>query len=174
MKRGISVQLPGRSLIRWLIDPGGNLPPDIRLSLVAGLYGSLPIFIGGVLNTVAARIPTTPFLLWALFEVVLAILRLPALLRGRKAIAEGRQGPTDIYIALAILWAASVGYGSFISVASVIDCLNFTPASAQLPAACSTFTESCVGCRCRGRMSAGKSRHPKQKGRPRKEQPRPH
>ncbi|MDT9600305.1 GGDEF domain-containing protein [Sphingosinicella rhizophila] len=94
------------------------------MSLVAGLYGTLPIFIGGVLNTVAVssliamRIPTTPFILWAAFEIALAALRLPALLKGRKAIAEGREGPTLFYFSLAILWAASVGYGTYISVAS--------------------------------------------------------
>nr|WP_317893998.1 GGDEF domain-containing protein [uncultured Sphingomonas sp.] len=96
----------------------------MRRTLLHSLYASLPIFAGGVLNTVAvsalvaARMHTTAAYLWVALEVLLAAARLPALVLGRKAIAQGRRGPTDIYISLAVLWAASVGYGTFMCVAS--------------------------------------------------------
>ncbi|MBB3911475.1 GGDEF domain-containing protein [Sphingomonas desiccabilis] len=96
----------------------------MRRTLLHSLYASLPIFAGGVLNTVAvsalvaARMHTTAAYIWVALEVLLAAARLPALVLGRKAIAEGRRGPTDVYILLAVLWAASVGYGTFMCVAS--------------------------------------------------------
>ncbi len=116
--------LPRWSLTRWLVEPGQDVPAEIRAALVGSLYSTLPIFFGGVLNTiavsslVAARINTTPFIIWACAELLLAIIRVPVLVAGRRAVSEGRRGPTDFYILLAVLWAASVGYGGFISILS--------------------------------------------------------
>jgi diguanylate cyclase (GGDEF)-like protein len=107
-----------------LVEPGGDIPDSMRRTLLHSLYASLPIFAGGVLNTIAVsaliamRMQSTPAYLWVGLELLLAAVRLPALLAGRKAVAEGRRGPTDLYISLAVLWAASVGYGTFICVAS--------------------------------------------------------
>ncbi len=115
---------PGWSLTRWLVDPGTDVPGDMRRTLIHSLYASIPIFLGGVFNTVAvsslvaSRMPTTLFLIWAGLEILLAAVRLPILLAGRRALARGEMGPTDIYIALAVLWAASVGFGTFICVLS--------------------------------------------------------
>lgn len=127
---------PRWAFTRWLVETGGDVPPDIRSSLVRGLYGTIPIFIGGVLNTVAVssliafRNPTPLFILWAVLEIGIAILRLPVLVAGRRAVAAGRPGPTDLYLLLGVLWAASVGYGAIISilsgdwVAATLACLS--------------------------------------------------
>ena len=123
-RSGFGCELPRWSLTRWLVEPGKDIPDSMRRTLLHSLYASLPIFAGGVLNTVAvsalvaARMHTTAAYLWVALEVLLAAARLPALVLGRKAIAQGRRGPTDIYISLAVLWAASVGYGTFMCVAS--------------------------------------------------------
>lgn len=123
-RSGFGCELPRWSLTRWLVEPGEDIPDSMRRTLLHSLYASLPIFAGGVLNTVAvsalvaARMHTTAAYLWVALEVLLAAARLPALVLGRKAIAQGRRGPTDIYISLAVLWAASVGYGTFMCVAS--------------------------------------------------------
>ena len=123
-RSGFGSDLPRWSLTRWLVQPGEDIPDSMRRTLLHSLYASLPIFAGGVLNTIAvsaliaARMQTTAAYLWVALEVLLAAMRLPALLLGRKAIAQGRRGPTDIYISLAVLWAASVGYGTFMCVAS--------------------------------------------------------
>lgn len=123
-RSGFGCELPRWSLTRWLVQPGEDIPDSMRRTLLHSLYASLPIFAGGVLNTVAvsalvaARMHTTAAYLWVALEVLLAAARLPALVLGRKAIAQGRRGPTDIYISLAVLWAASVGYGTFMCVAS--------------------------------------------------------
>jgi diguanylate cyclase (GGDEF)-like protein len=111
-------------LFDWLIDTGADLPPETRLALIHSLYGSLAIFIGGVLNTIAvstiiaSRIPATIFFVWAAAEILLAAARIPVLLAGRRAIAEGRRGPVELHVLLALLWAMAVGYGSFISILS--------------------------------------------------------
>lgn len=120
----LSGELPAWSVTRWLVEPGGDVPDSTRRTLLHSLYSTLPIFAGGVLNTiavsavVAARMQTTAAYIWVALEVLLAALRLPTLYRGRRAMREGRRGPTDIYITLAVLWAASVGYGTFMCVVS--------------------------------------------------------
>ncbi len=116
--------LPRWAVTRWLVECAGVVPPEIRPSLVQGLYGSLPIFLGGVFNTilvssiVAMRIPTPAFLLWAALEIGLAALRLPLLVKGSRAATSGKRAHIDLYIFAAMCWAASVGYGCFITVLS--------------------------------------------------------
>ena len=116
--------LPQWAVTRWLIECAGEVPAEIRPSLVQGLYGSLPIFLGGVFNTilvssiVATRLPKPAFVLWALLEVGLAALRLPLLIAGTRAAKSGGRAHIDLYILAAVCWAASVGYGCFITVLS--------------------------------------------------------
>lgn len=96
----------------------------MRAQLLSNLYGTLPIFIGGSLNTVlvaalvASRHPTWPFLLWFALEVVVCAVRAPVLIACRRAHARGEAGPIDLYVLLSLLWAAALGYGTFISVTS--------------------------------------------------------
>jgi diguanylate cyclase (GGDEF)-like protein len=124
MQAASGLGLPQRHATRWLVDPGREVPEAIRLSLFNSLYGSVPIFLGGIFNTllvssaIAARNPTPLFLAWAGAELLLACVRLPVMLAGRRAIAAGRAGPSDLYILLALCWAASVGFGSFICLTS--------------------------------------------------------
>ncbi len=116
--------LPRWALTRWLVECAGEVPAELRPSLVQGLYGSLPIFLGGVMNTVlvssivATRIASIPFFLWAAFEIGLAALRLPLLISGSRAAKAGARTYIDLYILAAVGWAASVGYGCFITVLS--------------------------------------------------------
>ena len=116
--------LPRWAVTRWLVECAGVVPAELRPSLVQGLYGSLPIFLGGVFNTilvssiVAVRIPTPAFLFWAALEIGLAGLRLPLLIKGSRAAKRGRRAHIDLYILAAVCWAASVGYGCFITVLS--------------------------------------------------------
>jgi diguanylate cyclase (GGDEF)-like protein len=142
--RGIC--LPQRSLTSWLVDPGrNNLPDSIRIQLFASLYGTLPIFMGGVINTllvalvIATRHPTPLFIFWACFETLLALVRAPVLIAGRRAIARGRRGPSDLYVLLACLWGASVGFGGLICVLSgdwVAATLAFLSAAGMVGGIC--------------------------------------
>lgn len=137
--------LPRGVLTRWLVDPGRPLPDSIRAQLFSSLYGSLPIFFGGALNTLAVstaiafRKPEPLFIFWAAMEFLLALVRTPVLIFGRRAVAEGRRGPSDLYIILACLWAGCVGYGCLISVLSgdwVASTLAFLSAAAMVGGIC--------------------------------------
>lgn len=137
--------MPRGALTRWLVDPGPDVPEAIRLSLFQSLYGSVPIFLGGIINTlivsgaIAARRPEAVFVGWALAELLLALVRFPVLLAGRRAVREGRSGPSDLYILLGLGWAAAVGFGSFISLTSgdwVIATLACLSAGAMVGGIC--------------------------------------
>ena len=43
--------MPAWRLTKWLVKPGRNVPADIQVALLGGLFGSLPIFFGGIINT---------------------------------------------------------------------------------------------------------------------------
>ncbi|MDV3456833.1 GGDEF domain-containing protein [Sphingomonas sp. HF-S4] len=108
----------------WLTNPGLAVPNDIRMALLSTLFGTLPIFAGGVLNTVAVaalvsfRQPGPLFQFWLWLELALCAVRLVVLVLSLKAAKAGRKTPTDLYLCLAVLWAASVGYGCCVTIAS--------------------------------------------------------
>ncbi len=116
--------LPRWRITRWLADPGADVPRDIRIALVSSLYGTLPIFFGGVFNTILVallitlRQPHPSFMGWLALEIALCVTRLAVLLHAQRAADAGRRTPTDIYLLLSVCWAASVGYGTFISLMS--------------------------------------------------------
>jgi len=116
--------LPRWRLTRWLADAGPDVPPEIRVALIGSLFGTLPIFAGGVVNSLAVsfliawRIPTLPFKLWCAFEVLCGIARVIVLIQARRRAARGEVTPTDIYLLLAVAWAAGVGAGIFLSLTS--------------------------------------------------------
>ena len=70
------------------------------------------------------------FIGWALAELALAAIRLPVMIIGRRAVREGRPGPSDLYIFLSLAWTASIGFGGFIAlltgdwVAATLACVS--------------------------------------------------
>ena len=116
--------LPRWRVTRWLADCGPGVPDDIRVELIGNLFGNLPVFVGGVINTVAvaiaivARKPTAPFIAWLVFEIAVCTARLIVLLVARRAALSRAETPTDIYLILGLAWSASVGYGVIVSLAS--------------------------------------------------------
>lgn len=124
------------TLARWIVAPPCDVSPAIAEHLTSGLYASLPIFLGGVFNTImvagiaAVRHATPLFLLWLGVELALGIIRLGVLVAGRRAIASGLRPPIVTSALLSCLWAGSVGFGAFISIAShdwilaVVACLS--------------------------------------------------
>jgi diguanylate cyclase (GGDEF)-like protein len=124
LKDGRVFSQPRWGLTRWLLDAGRDVPPDIRVQLTGSLFSSLPVFFGGVINTVlvsaviAARMPRPQFIAWLVLEIVICSSRFLVLVRARTAASEARDTPTDLYIVLGLCWACSVGYGTFISMIS--------------------------------------------------------
>lgn len=116
--------LPRWRITCWLAHAGDDVPEDIRRELVKSLYGTLPIFAGGIINTVAVsaliwwRMGGPVFASWLLCEAALCAIRLAVLLHARYCAARGRPTPTDAYLVLGALWAFSVGFGTYISISS--------------------------------------------------------
>ena len=131
-----SVSHSKSQVVRWLIAPGRQVDAAIAIKLTSGLYTSIPIFLGGVINSLViaaiavSRHPTGPFILWVAAEAVLGVIRLAMLIAGRRAMKAGRAAPITIPVLLSCAWAASVGFGAFISLASqdwilaTITCLS--------------------------------------------------
>lgn len=100
------------------------MPRSVRLALLRGLYGTLSVYVGGVIATLsvsiilAVRIGTPLFYVWAALELLNASARLPVLLACRRAVARGEPGPVNAYVVLSLIWAAGVGFGAFIAVNS--------------------------------------------------------
>ena len=108
--------------IEWLLGTRVPLSPSIRSQLQEGLFASLPIFLGGIVNSIAIaalaawRHPTAPFLIWLSLEVAIGLVRLPILVHGRSARRAGRNPPVKAAALFACAWSASVGFGAFISI----------------------------------------------------------
>ena len=128
--------MPAWRLTKWLVKPGRNVPADIQVALLGGLFGSLPIFFGGIINTlmvaalITLRRPEPPFLLWLALETLVCASRIVVLTSARRAALAGKPTHTDLYVVLALCWALSVGYGTFISllsgdwIAATLACLS--------------------------------------------------
>ncbi|MGY3355267.1 diguanylate cyclase (GGDEF)-like protein [Bradyrhizobium sp. GM0.4] len=116
--------LPRWRITRWLADCGADVPEDIRVALVGNLYGTLPVFVGGILNTVlvaaaiTARSPTPLFIAWAAVEIAICLARLGVLILARRRALARRPTPTDLNLLLSVAWSGSVGYGALISLAT--------------------------------------------------------
>ena len=137
--------LPRSKLAKWLAAPGQETPLEIRVALIGTLFGTLPIFFGGVSNTIAVawvlayRHPTLPFRLWLVAEILVCAVRLGVLFVSRRRAALARSTPTDLYLLLAPLWGATVGYGAFVSAVSgdwVAATLSFLSAAAMVGGIC--------------------------------------
>lgn len=115
---------PSFSPVRWILGTKEPVPTPLKAQLEGGLYSSLPIFFGGVFNSVAIaaiaawRHPNEMFFAWLGLEIVIGLLRLPIVVHGQRAITAGRPHPATLATCLACAWSASVGYGAFISLTS--------------------------------------------------------
>jgi len=137
--------LPRWRVTRWLAECGPDVPEDIRIALIGNLFGSLSVFVGGILNTlavaavIALHSPTPPFLAWFAIEITICAARLAVLLVARRNALARRPTPTDLNIILAVAWSASVGYGVVISLASgdwVVATLACLSAGAMVGGVC--------------------------------------
>jgi hypothetical protein len=108
----------------WLLDTKTRVPDAIADQLKNGLFSSLPIFLGGVLNATAVasiaawRHPTAPFLGWLLFEICLGLVRMGVLIHGKRRMAAGQTPPRTTSALLSCLWAVSVGIGTSLCILS--------------------------------------------------------
>lgn len=110
--------MPLTRLTHWLLSTGEKVSAPIAAQLANGLFTSLPIFIGGVVNSTAVaavaawRMATFPFIGWVIFEAVLGLVRISVVYRSRSASGEKLQTLRGLAGWLSIAWAASIGTGT--------------------------------------------------------------
>jgi len=111
-------------LTTWLLGSRLSVPEAIAVQLMNGLFTSVPIFLGGIMNisavaaVAASRHPSAAFIGWLLFEIALGMLRLAILVHGRRAIRAGRTPPCLLSALLSCVWAGSVGFGTYLCITS--------------------------------------------------------
>jgi len=136
---------PRWRLTRWLAEPGLGVPDDIRAALIVQLYGSLPVFAAGAVNTIAVaaviagRKQTAPFIVWLVMEIAICLARLAVLVSAHRRARAHRPTPTDLHLLLAVAWSASVGFGVVASLASgdwVVAMLASLSAAAMVGGIC--------------------------------------
>jgi len=125
VNRGInSPNVTRRSFADWLVDPSETLPRETRTALLRSLFSMPPLYVAGLLHAVgiavviAFRLPTELFMIWAAVEIALISLRIPIFLICRRALAAGTLCPLRTHVLLALLGAASLGFGTFLCVLS--------------------------------------------------------
>lgn len=122
--KGGRYSLPRWRVMQWLTDVGPDVPADIRAALVAQLFGAVPIFAGGAINSVAIaaiiayRHQTGLLVAWFVLELVICLARLAILLAAHRAIRLHRPTPTDLHLLFSMAWSLSLGLGAVASIAS--------------------------------------------------------
>ncbi|MGC4251081.1 MAG: EAL domain-containing protein [Sphingobium sp.] len=115
---------PVDGLTTWLLGSRLAVPESLASQLMNGLFASIPIFLGGILNITAvaalatARHPSAPFFFWLSFEIVLGAIRLAVLVHGRRMIRMEQTPPRLLAALLSCGWAGSVGFGTFLCITS--------------------------------------------------------
>lgn len=116
--------MPINRLTHWLLSTEEKVSAPIAAQMANGLFGSLAIFIGGVLNSVAVaavaafRIPSAPVFGWLLFEIVLGIGRIIVLMMSRDRDFDKPTHLHGIAAILSVMWATSVGLGALLCLTS--------------------------------------------------------
>ena len=116
--------LPTLTLARWIVTSPSGVDSALIDRLTAGMFSSIPIFAGGVINSIvvaavaAFRHATPLFIFWVLAELVLGFSRLGVVMVGNRALKSDKSPPITAAVLLSCAWASSVGFGAFISIAS--------------------------------------------------------
>ncbi len=116
--------LPRWRFTRWLVKIDADVPDEIRHALIGSLFGTLSIFVGGVVNTllvaalIAWHLQRPQFFAWLALECLICVARIGVLLSASRRARAGRSTHTDIHILLSLAWAFSVGLGTFLSITS--------------------------------------------------------
>ncbi|QRE75575.1 GGDEF domain-containing protein [Methylobacterium aquaticum] len=117
-------QLPRAALLRWLVDPGLDLPSDLRIRLIATLLSSPPTMVLGALGMLtievmaAIRHPGPVFLAVLATDAALLGFRVVLIRRLHRAVAAGRPAPTDLMLASSLAWAAMISLATVLCVLS--------------------------------------------------------
>lgn len=116
--------LPRWRVTRWLTETGRSAPPDIQHALVGSLFGTLSIFVGGVVNTLLVaglitwHLRRPEFFAWFALECFVCITRIGVLVAARRRARQGLSTYTDMHVVFSLVWGFSVGLGTYLSIRS--------------------------------------------------------
>lgn len=116
--------LPRVALLRWLVDPGVDLPSDLRVRLLATLLSSTRTMVLGAMGMLiievmaAIRNPGPVFLALLATDAALLGFRVVLIRRLHRAVAAGRPASTDLMLATSLAWAVMVGLATALCAAS--------------------------------------------------------
>ncbi|MDP2802803.1 MAG: GGDEF domain-containing protein [Phreatobacter sp.] len=109
---------PRWRLTRWLATTSQRVPDDVRAALIAQLFGTLPIFLGGMVNTMAIAVlvviwhPSPLLIAWCCLEITVSLSRLAVMIHALRAVRRGGRTFTDLTILLAVAWGFTTGLGA--------------------------------------------------------------
>ncbi|QCK84448.1 GGDEF domain-containing protein [Phreatobacter aquaticus] len=136
---------PSWRLTNWLAEAPAGTPDDVRVDLLSQMFGSLPVFIGGICATLLLPVvvnivsPRPAFLAWLIIELLINISRLVVLVHARRAAALGRPTASNLHVLLSLAWSASVGLGGLLAIMSgdwMLATLVCVPAAAMVGGIC--------------------------------------
>ncbi|KMO22255.1 GGDEF domain-containing protein [Methylobacterium platani] len=123
--------LPKVAPLRWLADPGLDLPADLRSRLLATFLPSVSSLVLGAMAMLlveaaaAIRHPGPLFLGLLLADAGLLVLRIGLFLRAGRVLARGEPVPTDLLLATSVVWAGLVGASTVLCFVSGDPLLQF-------------------------------------------------
>ncbi|WP_293419289.1 sensor domain-containing diguanylate cyclase [Phreatobacter sp.] len=132
-------------MTRWLAGAPAGTPDVIRHRLIAEMFGSLPVFFGGLLATLISPVvvafydPRPAFLIWLGIELLVGVSRLAVLVHSMRAAPRGEPTFTNLNIMLALAWGGSLGFGVFFAMTSgdwIVATLVAVPTVAMVGGMC--------------------------------------
>lgn len=115
---------PGFAPLRWLTDPGGHVPLQIRTLLLGELFAAPKAVIAGVMSGLILNVAALAmnegrvFAAFIALDLVLAIVRLKVVKRAFDNAALGLSTPTDLYLFSGSAWCALQGAMAFAALQS--------------------------------------------------------
>lgn len=116
--------IPKAAILRWLVDPGLDLPADVRGRLLATFLPSVCSLVLGaaamlIVEAVAViRHPGPVFISLLAADAGLLALRIGLFLRACRKAANGRRVTTDLLLVSSFAWAGLVGVSTVLCFAS--------------------------------------------------------
>jgi diguanylate cyclase (GGDEF)-like protein len=117
--KGPTLSPPSIGFLRWLVDPGHDVPEDVRGVLLSRMFAGPAPIVMGVIDSVlvsSAGLAMKGGLVFAGYivaNVLLCVIRVGSALRINRVPARGGQPLVDTYLLTGILWCAVQGAMAF-------------------------------------------------------------
>ena len=127
----ISYELPTWRLLRWLTDPGPEVPQEIRIRIISGFFTSVwPLILGAIVNLAVNIValtlhPSVAFIALLVLDTVAWASRVLCLALSHRALRQGKPTYTNSLLLCGLCWSGVVGIGTAMCLASGDPVLQF-------------------------------------------------